>query len=88
MSMGRVTRSLGRAVATLLWFRIPGGWIYYAILGAYALFVGAAVWLLTRPGWLSVLGGGIVLLEGLAVTLILLHRWLNHRLGQTPRAPH
>lgn len=80
-------RAVARAAAAALWFRIPGGWIYYAILAAYALFVGAAIWLLTRPGWLGVLGGAVVLLEGLTVTLVLLNRWLNRRLNP-PRTPN
>ena len=81
MNAAGLLRSIGRALAGALWFRIPGGWIYYIILAAYALFVGAAVWLLTRPGWLGILGGTLVLLEGLTLTLIGLQRWLNRRLA-------
>jgi len=77
--MAATFRRLGRCLALILWFRIAGGWIYYVVLGAYALLVSTALWLFSRPGWLPLIGGWIVLLDGLTVTLVLLHRWLNHR---------
>jgi hypothetical protein len=52
--MSRARGRIGRFLATVLWFRIGGGWIYYVILGAYAVLIAASLWLLSRPGWLSV----------------------------------
>ena len=83
--MARWFRRLGRYVALILWFGIPGGWIYYVVLGVYALVVATALWLFSRPGWIPFLGGWIVLLDGFTVALVLLHRWLNHRLRQHDR---
>ncbi|MGH7721215.1 MAG: hypothetical protein ACRENL_00075 [Candidatus Dormibacteria bacterium] len=76
-------RSAGRGLAALLWFRIDGGWIYYVVLAAYGVLVASAVYLLSRPGWLTVLGALIILIDGMTVTLFLLHRWLTKRLGRT-----
>ena len=73
-------RLIGRYLSLILWFGIRGGWIYYVILGANALLVAGGVWLLSRPGWLPILGGLFVLLDGLTLLLILLHRWLDRRM--------
>ena len=83
----RPVRRLGRIVAAILWFGVEGGWIYYVILGAYAAVIAAAIWLLTRHGWLPIVGGFVVLLDGMTALLFLLHRWLNRRSevrSQTP----
>jgi hypothetical protein len=66
-------------MAAILWFGVEGGWMYYVILGAYAVVISAAVWLLTRHGWLPVVAGFIVLLDGMTALLVLLHRWLTRR---------
>ena len=75
-------RLIGRYVSLVLWFGIRGGWIYYVILGTYALLVAAGVWLLSLHGWLSILGGLFLLLDGLTLLLILLNRWLDRRVRQ------
>lgn len=50
------------------------------IIGSYsASFNCAAVWLLTRHGWLPVVAGFIVLLDGMTALLVLLNRWLLRR---------
>jgi len=55
---------------------LEGTGIYCVILGGYALLVATGIWLLSRPDWLPVVGGWIVLIDGLALSLFLLHRWL------------
>jgi hypothetical protein len=77
-------RRVGRILSIVLWFGVDGGWIYYIVLGAYAVLVSSAVWLLSRPGWLPTLGALTVLIDGFAVTLLLLHRWLGRRSRQMP----
>jgi dipeptide/tripeptide permease len=72
-------RHLERTVAAILWFRVDGGWIYYVILGTYSAVVCGAVWLLTRHGWLPVVAGFVVLLDGMTALLVLLNRWLTRR---------
>jgi hypothetical protein len=80
MEIRRRFRRLGRTMATILWFRVDDGWIYYVIVGGYAAIVSAAVWLLTRHGWLPVAVGFVVLLDGMTGLLVLLNRWLTRRL--------
>lgn len=80
-SWNRFRHRLGRTMASILWLRIDDGWIYYVILGGYVALVGAAVWLLTRSGWLPFFAGCIVLLDGTTLFLILLYRWLTQRWG-------
>jgi hypothetical protein len=58
--------------------------MYYVIVGGYAAVVSAAIWLLTRHGWLPVVIGFVVLLDGMTDMLVLLNRWLTRRL-QRPR---
>jgi hypothetical protein len=58
--------------------------MYYVIVGGYAAVVSAAIWLLTRHGWLPVVIGFVVLLDGMTGMLVLLNRWLTRRL-QRPR---
>ena len=70
---------LRRRMAAILWFRVDGGWIYYVILAGYCAVVCAAVWLLTRHGWLPVVIGFVVLLDGMTALLVLLNRWLTRR---------
>lgn len=84
MGSQRRFRPLGRALATVLWLRIDDGWMYYVIVGGYAAVVSAAIWLLTRHGWLPVVIGFVVLLDGMTGMLVLLNRWLTRRL-QRPR---
>jgi hypothetical protein len=69
-----------------LWFGVDGGAIYYAIVGGYAVLVAAGLWLLSRPGWLPVVAGSVVLLDGMTGLLVLLHRWLSRRSAE-PGAP-
>lgn len=38
-----------------------------------------SVWLITRPGWLPVVGAFVLLLEGMTTSLFLLHRWAVRR---------
>jgi hypothetical protein len=82
--VSRGLRRVGRILAIVLWFGVDGGWIYYIVLSAYAVLVSFALWLLSRPGWLPLVGALTVLIDGLAVTLFLLHRWLGRRLRQFP----
>lgn len=79
MESRRRLHSLGRAMATILWFRVDDGWIYYVVVGGYAAIVSTALWLLTRHGWLPILVGFAVLLDGMTGLLILLNRWLTRR---------
>lgn len=72
-------RLIGRYLSLILWFGIRGGWIYYVVLAAYAAMVVSGLWLMSRPGWLPILGGWIVLLDGLTLLLFLLYRWLGRR---------
>lgn len=80
-SWNRFRRGLGRTMAAVLWFGIEDGWIYYVILGGYVAVVSAAVWLLTRNGWLPFLAGCVVLLDGTTLILVLLYRWCTRRWG-------
>jgi hypothetical protein len=73
-------RGLRRLLATVLWFGIDGGWIYYVILFAYGLLVAAGIWLISRHGWLPAVGGCIVLLDGMTTSIFLLYRWAVRRL--------
>lgn len=84
METRRRFRHLGRTMAAILWFRVDGGWIYYVILGGYSAVVCAAIWLLTRHGWLPVVVGFFVLLDGMTALLVLLNRWLTRR-SNAPR---
>jgi hypothetical protein len=79
----RRLRRGGRILSLVLWFGVDGGWIYYVVLGAYATLISTALWLLSRPGWLPFLGALSVLLDGFALTLFLLHRWLTRRFRPT-----
>lgn len=79
MESRRRLHSLGRAMATILWFRVDDGWIYYVVVGGYAAIVSTALWLLTRHGWLPILVGFAVLLDGMTGLLVLLNRWLTRR---------
>ena len=83
MESRRRFRSVGRGLATILWFRVDGGWIYYVILGGYSAVVCGAVWLLTRHGWLPIVVGFVVLLDGMTGLLVLLNCWLTRRSGAT-----
>ncbi|MBV9100308.1 MAG: hypothetical protein JOZ46_08440 [Candidatus Dormibacteraeota bacterium] len=76
---------IGRYLSLVLWFGIRGGWIYYVVLGAYAALVATGIWLLSRPGWLPIMGGLVVLLDGLTLVLLGLHHWLNRTLRQEGR---
>lgn len=78
-------RRLGRTMTAVLWFRIEDGWIYYLVLAGYTALVIAGIWLLTRHGWLPILAGFVVLLDGMTTLLILLHRWLTRRLRASDR---
>ena len=73
-------RRTGRLLAAVLWFGIEGGWVYYVVLGAYAALVALALWLFSRGALLPAVAGCFVLIDGLALTLFLLHRWLTRRL--------
>ena len=68
-----------RVLTTALWFNIDGGFIYYGVLGAYALLVTLGVWLISQRGWLPILGALFVLIDGMGLLLLLLHRWLLRR---------
>lgn len=68
-------------MAAILWFRVDDGWIYYVILGGYSAVVCTALWLLTRHGWVPVVVGFVVLLDGMTALLVLLNRWLTRRLA-------
>lgn len=84
--MQSTTARLKRCILTMLGVGLEGSSVYYAILGGYLLLVSAGVWLLSRPGWLTALGGLFVLLDGMALLLMLLQRWLNRRLQSRPPA--
>ncbi|TMB92046.1 MAG: hypothetical protein E6J45_03795 [Chloroflexi bacterium] len=75
---------LKRYVLTMLGIGLEGSSVYYVIVGGYMLLVAAGVWLLSRPGWLTALGGLFVLLDGMALMLMLLQRWLNRRIPGRP----
>ena len=66
-------------MATVLWLRIEDDWIYYVIVGGYAAVVSAGVWLLTRHGWLPIVVGFGVLLDGMTGLLVLLNYWAKRR---------
>ena len=79
MESRRRFRHLGQTMAPILWFGVDGGWIYYLIVGGYSAVVCAAVWLLTRHGWLPVVFRFVVLLDGMTALLVLLNRCLTRR---------
>ena len=79
-------RRLRRIASLVLGFGLKGYGVYYAIVAGYAVLVVVGVWLFSRPGWLPVLAGWVVLIDGLAAGLILLYRWSMSR-AQRARPP-
>jgi uncharacterized membrane protein len=78
MNARALFRQVGRGLAAALWFRIDGGWIYWAVLAGYGALVASAVYLFSQSGWFAVLGA-VTLIDGMTVMLVLLHRWLTRR---------